>query len=215
MTRPHPPLPLLLIAGLCWAPAAGAKPRAFDVGYGGRNTVRFVSSALLETVAGRTAHLKGKLKVDPARVTRGCSGRLEVDMARFDTGIARRDKDLTGPQYLHTEKFPVAAFSCERVEARKRDLTGGDEVRVTLHGTLEFHGESKPVAFKGRARYVPLTKELEPLKKLGVKGDALHFRGELTLKLADWGIVVPQFLAPKIAGEVRVEVDVFAFAKPL
>ena len=210
--RRFSPLPTLLLV-LAVAPPATAKPREFDVAYGGRNIVRFVSPALLETVAGRTAALKGKLRVDPARVTKGCSGRLEVDMASFVTGITRRDKDLRGPQYLHTEKFPVAAFLCERVQAKKRDLTGGEEVRVTLHGTLELHGESKPVAFVGRARYVPFSKELKPLKKLGVDGDALHFVGELTLKLVEWGIVIPQFLAPKIAGEVVVEVDVFAFSR--
>ena len=209
--RPISPLPTLLLV-LAVAPPATAKPREFDVAYGGRNIVRFVSPALLETVAGRTAALKGMLRVDPARVRKGCTGRLEVDMASLVTGITRRDKDLRGPQYLHTEKFPVAAFSCERVEAKKRDLTGGEEVRVTLHGTLELHGESKPVAFVGRARYVPLTRELKPLKKLGVVGDALHFTGELKLTLADWGIVVPQFLAPKIATEVRVDADVFAFS---
>ena len=70
------------------------------------------------------------------------------------------------------------------------------------------------LAVKGRARYVPFTKARAPLKKLGVSGDALHFRGSFSLKLADFGITVPQILSPKIGSEVEIDLDIFAFAPP-
>lgn len=203
-----------LLVALVVPCTAQAGPRTFDVAYGGRNVVRFTSSARLETIEGRTGALTGTFRLDPARITGAATGRLEVDPASFLTGIAKRDKDARGPQYLHTEKFPKAAFVLKRVEAKRRDLTASeDAVPVTLHGTLELRGVGADVVVRGEARYVPFDKALAPLKKLGVRGDALHFRGAFTLKLSDLGITVPQILAPKIAPEVTIDLDLFAFAE--
>lgn len=192
---------------------ASGEVREFDVGYGGRNLIRFESSALLETIEGRTGAVKGVIKLDPARVNAGPQARLEVDLTKLETGISKRDGHMRGPQYLDTAKFPVAVFTLLGVKTAKRDLTAGEgAVEVTLEGEFELHGVAKPVKIDGHARYVPLTKATKPLAKMGVTGDALHFRGEFEIKLADHGIVVPRFLAVKIADAVLVRVDVFAFA---
>ena len=214
---PHllPSLAALLALAVVASPGqAHAEGRAFDVEYGGRNLVRFTSSALLETIVGRSGQVRGTFSADPSRVTKGAAGRLELDLTTLVTGLERRDRDMAGPQYLHTEKFPLAVFSLKRIEAKRRDLTGGEPTQVTLHGTFELHGVSRDVTVPGRARYVPFTKEIAVLKKLGVTGDALHFTGSFDLKLTDYGIRRPQFLAFKIADVVRVDIDVFGFAKP-
>ena len=201
------------ILGAALPGTASAEVREFDVGYGGRNLIRFESQALLETIEGRTGAVKGVIKADPARVNAGPQGRLEVDLTALETGIPKRDGHMRGPQYLDTAKFPTAAFTLTGLIANKRDLTASpDPVKITLSGEFELHGVTRPVEIAGQARYIPLTKTTKPLKKMGVTGDALHFRGSFEVKLADHGITVPRFLAVKIADAVTVRVDVFAFA---
>lgn len=205
----------LVILGAALPAEAAAQPREFDVGYGGRNVIRFKSSALLETIEGRTGAVKGSITLDPARVNAGAQARLEVDLSKLQTGIAKRDGHMRGPQYLDTAKHPAAVFTLTSIKARKADLTAApDPVKITVSGEFELHGVARPVTLSGMARYVPLTKETKPLKKMGVSGDAVHFRGSFEVKLADHAITVPRFLAVKIADTVTVRVDVFAFAPP-
>jgi polyisoprenoid-binding protein YceI len=201
------------ILGAALPANASGEVREFDVGYGGRNLIRFESSALLETLEGRTGAVQGVIKLDPARVNAGPQARLSVDLTKLETGIAKRDGHMRGPQYLDTAKFPTAVFTITGVKARTADLTAAPEaVKVVLEGTFELHGVTKTISVPGQARYVPLTKATRPLKKMGVTGDALHFRGEFEVTLADYGITVPRFLAVKIADKVTVRVDVFGFA---
>jgi polyisoprenoid-binding protein YceI len=193
---------------------AVAAPRAFDVEYGGRNIVRFTSLALLETISGRTADVSGTLKVDPSNLPRGPGGQLVVDIAGLKTGIDKRDEHMRGEQYLHAEKHPKAAFTLTGISTRTRDLTTAKgPAKVKLKGTFELRGVAREIEVEGTASYVAFTKELRPMAKMGVIGDAVHFRGSFVVRLADHGIKVPQFLSVKIAEEVRVEIDVFGFAK--
>jgi len=61
----------------------------------------FKTDAPLETVVGNTAGpaVTGNLTVDPLKPATA-TGTIKVDLTTLSTGIAKRDLDMQGPQYL-------------------------------------------------------------------------------------------------------------------
>jgi polyisoprenoid-binding protein YceI len=86
-----------------------------------------VRHLLLSTVRGALKPVEGSLVVDPVDV-RDSWVRVDFDAASIDTGSARRDAVLRGPQFLDAERFPFVRFeSTELVPTRPgRYLTYGD-----------------------------------------------------------------------------------------
>lgn len=202
---------LLLICGAA-LPAQG-KGQTFVVRADGKNIVRFTSRALLETIDGRTGQTKGSFRVNPKRLSAGLKGTIEVDLTSLKTGIAKRDKDMQGPQYLETDKHPTAVLILNKLTTSKKALIEGEEVKVKLGAELKLRGISRDYNIKGVAQFIPFTKAMRPLKKHGVTGDAVHFRGSFMLKFEDHGITRPQFLAIKLADRVKIHVDIFGFVE--
>ena len=127
---------LLLICGAA-LPAQG-KGQTFVVRADGKNIVRFTSRDLLETIDGRTGQTKGSFRVNPKRLSAGLKGTIEVDLTSLKTGIAKRDKDMQGPQYLETDKHPTAVLILNKLTTSKKALIEGEEVSDRF-GSLPIH----------------------------------------------------------------------------
>jgi YceI-like domain len=103
-------------SGLSWRPA---EPIAFKV-LSNPSRATFKSEAPLETFLGTVAGegLTGTVTVDPAR-PQATTGEIKVDLDKVSTGIAKRDADMRGKDFLNTEASEAnryAIFDIKSVE---------------------------------------------------------------------------------------------------
>ncbi|RIH90927.1 YceI-like domain protein [Calidithermus terrae] len=110
------------------------------------------------------------------------SGRVCVDMSKFDSGIGLRDNDARG--VLEVAKYPQ---SCLDVSALRRE---GE--RAVLEGVLEIHGVRKFMRIEGTLR---------------LEGDAYRFAGGFRTRFTEWNLKPPTvlFLTVEDGLEVRLE----------
>jgi polyisoprenoid-binding protein YceI len=83
----------------------------------GRNVIKFISKAPLETIEGKTGQIDGSVEVDLADAATA-AGQFEVDLTTVKTGIDMRDQHMR-EGYLHTDSFPKATFKIVKVTKAK------------------------------------------------------------------------------------------------
>jgi polyisoprenoid-binding protein YceI len=92
--------------------------------------------------------------------------------------------------YVESTKFPTCTFKGKIVETI--DFTKDGEYKVTVKGPLELHG---------------VTKEIETVGTITVKGTELIVTSTFKIKVADYGIKVPSLYVQNIAEIVDVKVN--------
>ena len=125
----------LIWASLVAAGAALATTYDIDAAHSGASfTVRHM---MISNVHGKFTGLKGTVEFDPAK-----PGATTIDATipatTVDTGEAKRDEDLRGPNFFDTAKFPDLTFKSKKVAK-----TGANKYKVT--GDLTMHGVTKEV----------------------------------------------------------------------
>jgi polyisoprenoid-binding protein YceI len=91
-----------------------------------------------EYVYGRfTGGLSGMVSFDSAAPDKSAVT-LEVKTDTLDTGFAKRDEAIKGPDFLNVKQFPVATFKSESVQKVA-------DQQYTVTGELTFHGVTKPL----------------------------------------------------------------------
>jgi polyisoprenoid-binding protein YceI len=136
-------------------------------------SVRFMG---LSRVRGAFSTFGGTLMYDSTDISRS-SVSVFVSAASINTNVASRDRDLKGPAFFDTEKFPRIFFTSTRVER----TDGGFLVR----GPLTMHGVTREVA-------IPFTL-LHPLTKDAWENRRIGFSGALTVKRREFGILGSAF----------------------
>ena len=74
---------------------------------------------------------------DPANSSVSISIRIDS----LDTGIAKLDEELVGPEFFDAESYPVAEFESDRIEVV------GDGMAL-VHGSLTLKGQSHPLTLE-------------------------------------------------------------------
>jgi polyisoprenoid-binding protein YceI len=166
-----------------------------------RNVATVESESEFETFTGRTSNVTGALNFDPA--TRKGSGKIVIDVATIDTGIALRNEHMRGEGWMNSAKFPTIVFETTRVERQS-----GDNYKVT--GKLTLHGITKTVSTTARVRYRAAGPET---KQAGFEGDVLQISSKFNIKLSDYGITVPANIKSKVSNEVTLGISAYALAK--
>lgn len=110
------------------------------------------------------------------------SGKVCVDLDRFDSGNILRDADARGVFDTNQNKE-----SCLEVE---RLTQTGDE--ATLSGTLEISGTRRPVRFVGK-----LTRE----------GNAYRYQGKLNTSFSEWNLKRPSLFFLNINDPIEVRIE--------
>jgi len=108
-------------------------------------------------------------KDDPTK----CSFTFEVQANKIDTGFAKRDQDLKGPDFFDAKQFPTITFKSTSVEG------SGDEYKVT--GDLTLHGVTKSIT-------VPIKKTGEADVSQMKMGYRTGWQAEVDLKRTDYGM---------------------------
>ncbi|MGH8003477.1 MAG: YceI family protein [Limisphaerales bacterium] len=174
-------------------------------GRDGRNVIKFISKAPLETIEGKTGQIDGTIEVDLADVNTA-AGQFEVDLTSVKTGIEMRDQHMR-EGYLHTDSFPKAVFKLAKItKADKKALADGQPVQIDAQGELTIHGVTKPVTVSGTVTYL---KESEQTQAR-LPGDLLHIDVGTPILLSDFKVERPQFVILKVNDKVELHVDVFA-----
>src|ERR1044072_1078657 len=81
-----------------------------------RNVATVEIESKFETFPGRTSNVTGALNFDPA--TRKGSGKIVIDVATIDTGIALRNEHMRGEGWMNSAKFPTIVFETTRDEGQ-------------------------------------------------------------------------------------------------
>lgn len=195
---------LLLLAafGVLSVVTAGADPalkgRTYHFGvHDARTTIVFTSEADLETIHGVTHKAAGSVTIDASGSV--AKADLSVPVASLRTGIDLRDEHLRSEQWLDVKKYPDIQLE---IEEAKEDVDGRT---WTWKGTLRIKGKSRPLAGVARINVIP--DELG--KQLGA-GSWLRVRTGFDVRLADFGIAIPDHVGPKVSAVWPVKVDLYA-----
>lgn len=179
-----------------------AQTKTFTVGDGGGKVPQSVvveSVAQFENFTGKTNKVTGTLKIDPAKKTG--SGKVVIDVASIDTGIPLRNEHMRSEMWLDTTKYPQAVFEATSVKHKTGDV-------YTVSGKLTFHGVTKAITTEVTGKYV---KANEQTRKAGFKGDVVRLRGSFDLKLADYGVKIPERAVGKVAETVKISFDFYGY----
>jgi polyisoprenoid-binding protein YceI len=106
-----------------------------------------------------------------------------------------------GPKGLDAERYPVIAFTADRLELSGPASDAAGSARGMLAGVLELHGRTRQVRAPLRARWT---------------AESLDAEGEVSVKQSDFGIEPYRALLGAIAVQDRVSVEfaVRATAEP-
>lgn len=188
---------------------AGAEPAAFKV-LPNYSRATFKSDAVLETIVGTTAGpgLSGSVSVDLAKpeVTAGV---IRVDLTTLNSGVAKRDADMKGSDYLDTadEANRYAVFEIKGVETAG-PLEPGKDVPAKVKGILTTKGKPVERVAAARVTYLRLTpQEFEQYKRFGYTTDVIRVRAKFDTTFTDHGMQVPKYLLLKLSNSIELETD--------
>lgn len=140
-------------------------------------------------VEGRFLDFGGNLLYDAAHPERS---RVDwrVRIASVETGAAKRDEALQGPEYFDAARHPEMRFVSEHV----RSLADG---QLEVQGNLTIRGRTRPLTLRvacGGTHMVP------------GEGTFEVFQTEFTVNRHDYGVVGGSVLGPAISRDVRIKI---------
>jgi polyisoprenoid-binding protein YceI len=171
----------------------------------------FKSDAPLETFVGNTAGtgIEGTMAVDPAKPAEAAAT-VRVDMNQVTTGVAKRDEDMRGKNYLDTAAVEAnrwVVFEIKAVEAAG-PLEPGMEMPARVRGVLTVKGKPVETTADARVTYIKLTPEqVEAQKRFGFTSDNIKVRAKLGTTFTGHGMQIPQLLFLKVSNELQLEAD--------
>ena len=170
----------------------------------------FKTDAPLETIVGTTAGpgVSGSLTLDLAK-PQTATGVIRVDLTTVNSGVAKRDADMRGADYLDTanEANRYAVFEVKGVEIAS-PLEPGKESQARVRGVLTIKGKSVERLVDARVTYLRLTpQELENYKRFGYTEDVLRVRAKFDTAFTNHGMKVPQLLLFKVSNDIQLETD--------
>jgi len=142
--------------------------------------VTYTASYTLGRWEGSNTSVRGSVSWNSQ--TGEASGRVCVDLSRFDSGNALRDADARG--VFDVNRFPQSCLEVERL------TQAGDD--AVLSGSLEISGVRRPVRIVGK-----LTRE----------GGSYRFSGGFSTRFSEWNLTPPSLLFLRVNDPVEVRLE--------
>jgi polyisoprenoid-binding protein YceI len=186
----------LLSAGLSVFAAAGAQAAAeeyaIDAAHSG--VVFGWNHFGFSNPSARFDKIEGSVLLDKADLTRS-SISVSLPLAGLDTGVAKLDDELKGPNFLDAATYPTITFKSTKVEK-----TG--ENRLNITGDLTVHGITRPVTLEAKVNRIGIF-EIPGV----IKAQAAGFDATTVIKRSEFGVT--QYV-PYVSDEipVRITLDV-------
>lgn len=135
---------------LCGLPVGNAKEETYRIDPA-RSAIRFSVRHMLGTVNGSFKQFSGRIGLDRERPEQS-SANATIQVRSIDSGIARRDEHMRGPDFFDIAKYPEITFqsrSVKQIGNRAGDIVGdftmhGVTRTITLH--VRFLGTGKSAA---------------------------------------------------------------------
>ena len=182
------------------AVSALAAEKTYKVG-GGRASQQIAtieSVTDFETFTGTTHNVKGTITFDKAKSK--ITGKVVIDVASIKTGIDLRDEHLRSEMWMNAKKFKSIVF-----EATKSKHVKGDEYDIT--GKLTLHGVTKTITIRATLKE---RAESTASKGAGFKGDVLQLKTKFSIKMSDYGVIIPRMAAAKVSDKITISVTTYA-----
>ena len=123
-----------LFALLLLVVPAHAESYRFD---SAKSKITFTVKHLLGTVKGSFGQFSGKIELD-RDAPENSSVSATIKVKSIDTGIAKRDEHMLGPEFFDAAKFPEITFKSR--SAKQTGKQAGD-----LVGDFTLHGVTRPI----------------------------------------------------------------------
>lgn len=167
----------------------------------GRNQASFTSDAPFEKIVGVSSGIDATVMINPGDVTMKPMGKVKVPITNIKTGIDLRDEHLRSEMWLNAAKYPYAEFQLTGIKnPSSKTLNDGQKVKVTLVGKFSVHGVTKDIEVPAELRYF---KESEKTKAKA-PGNLLVANADFKIKLADYGVMIPDMVVGKMSDEIII-----------
>src|SRR5262245_58576193 len=162
--------------------------------------VGFDAKSTLHDFTGVTEKVAGRFAADFDDPEGAWSGEVTVEAGSLVTGIEGRDTDMW--EHLATKEHPQIRFTIQRFHPAPGGIDVAKQTaRGDIDGKMTIRGQS-------RALTMPVQLEVDPQKRVVV-------RGQVPLKLSDYGVPVPSQLGLiNMQDEVVVWIALRARAQP-
>jgi polyisoprenoid-binding protein YceI len=175
-----------------------------------RNQAAFISDAPLEKINGLANGLNATVMINTNDITEKPMGKVTVPVNNIKTGIDLRDEHLRSEMWLNAGKFPYAEFQLTGIKnPSSKSLNDGQKVKVTLVGKFSVHGVTKDIEVPAELRYF---KESEKTKAKA-PGNLLVANADFKIKLAEYGVMIPDMVVGKVSDEVQININFVASDK--
>lgn len=176
----------------------------------GRNQAAFISDAPLEKINGLASGVNATIMINVSDITQKPMGKVNVPINNIKTGIDLRDEHLRSEMWLNAAKFPTAEFQLTGIKnPSSNSLNDGQRVKATLVGKFSVHGVAKDIEIPATLTYF---KESERTKAKA-PGNLLVASADFDIKLADYGVKIPDMVVGKVSDEVQINVNFVASDK--
>ena len=150
---------------------------------------------MISTVRGQFNGVNGTVRYDPKKPT-SATVDATIDCRTLNTGVAKRDEQMKGPDFFDTKLYPNMKFHSTRVDPAgpgKLKVTGDLTINAITHQViLDVDGPSQPV------------KDAQGREKIGLSASTKISRKE-------WSITWNEVLETgglAVADEVSISMDI-------
>jgi polyisoprenoid-binding protein YceI len=152
-------LGLIAVAAALGFSAPQGAPDAWHIDSNHSAAYFAVRHLMISTVRGTFNGVSGVVHYDPKHVS-DASVEASVDCRTLNTGVAKRDDQMKGPDFFDTKRFPMMKFHSKRVEQ-----AGPGKLKIT--GELTINDITRPVALDVEGPSPPV-KDAQGREKIGL-----------------------------------------------
>lgn len=171
----------------------------------GRQQVRFLSEAPMETIDGSAREFSGNVAIDYEKNDFGLEGSVVIPVDSLETGLALRDEHLRSDDWLDADRYPTITFQLTPAREQTVKKVGANRWFLKVIGIYSMKGKSKRLT-------IPI--ELERIR--GKKNEKIMLKGRFPVKLADHGVFGPRamrMIGAKVSPEVQVSVKLVGVSR--
>jgi polyisoprenoid-binding protein YceI len=154
-----------------------------------------VRHLMISTVRGQLNGVNGSVTFDPKHLEKAAVD-ASVDCRTVNTGVAKRDEQMKGPDFFDTKRFPLMKFHAKRVE-----VAGPEKLKVT--GDLTINDRTREVVLDVDGPS-PAVKDAQGRWKVGMSAAT-------KINRKDFGIVWNEVLEGgglAVADQVSITLDI-------
>lgn len=154
-----------------------------------------VRHLMISTVRGEFTGINGMVQWDPRHPTQA-TVEATIDCATLNTGVAKRDEQMKGPDFFDIKKYPKMTFVSKKVQTAGKG-------RLKVLGDLTINATTRPVTLDIEGPSDPV-KDAQGREKIGLTASTKFNRKE-------FGIVWNEVLETggfAVADEVSIVLDI-------